>query len=78
MISNLVKNAIGIYIIVFFGVYIIKPKSLFEDRYKKPRQFGIGYSRDNEKKTLFSISTANLVLAITSFILAKHKGEIWH
>lgn len=66
--KDVLKNSIFMFVTVFLIVYFIKPKVFFQDD-KNTRQFGVGYSRDKEKKTLFSLSIVVPILAIFSLLV---------
>ena len=65
--SNL-KNAIISFAASLLLIYLFKPRLLFDDN-KRVRQFGVGFNRDKERKTLFNMSVFVLILAITCFAI---------
>jgi uncharacterized membrane protein YozB (DUF420 family) len=68
MIKNIVRNnitttSIGIFIILFFLIYFLKPSFLFE-KDGSIRSFGIG----NYKKTIVPIWLFSIILAILCYL----------
>lgn len=57
------KFAVCSFLALLFGLYIVKPGFLFEDQGKR-RQFGLGYTRDHEKKTLFDMTVITVFLSL--------------
>jgi len=58
------KQALIAFLLVFLSIYATKPKWLFEDRTGQRRQFGLGYTRDQEKRTLFDMTVVTVILGI--------------
>lgn len=70
-LEDSVKNAISIFFATFLSIYFVKPALLFDEHSKKRREFGIGFNRDKEKKTLFDLTIVMIVLSVLSVILSK-------
>ena len=64
------KNAITLFLVCFFLLYYKKPGILFEERTEAVRAFGIGFNRDQERKTLFSLHVVTIALAIAAYTIA--------
>jgi hypothetical protein len=58
------QNALVTFLFTFLVIYAIKPSCLFEERTGRPRQFGLGYTRDQEKCTLFNLTIFTIILGI--------------
>lgn len=62
------SKAIYIFIFIILLLYILKPNCLFEEQKRRvPRQFGIGFTRSYEKKTIFNFTTLIVITAILSY-----------
>jgi hypothetical protein len=62
------KNALLLYLATFFIIFLVKPGSMFDKRTKKPLEFGLGFNRDRERKTLFALPVTVPLLAIVCFM----------
>ena len=70
MSGTVVKNAIVLYAGVLLILYVLKPRVLFLEQSKRTREFGVGYNRDGEKRTLFSLPSLIPVVSVTCFGLS--------
>lgn len=61
-------NALIVYIVALLAIFLTKPRSLFNEKTKRPREFGLGFNRDKEKKTLFSLPVIVVFLAMICFV----------
>lgn len=66
--GSTLKNAIISFVASMLLIYIFKPRLLFDDS-KRVRQFGVGFNRDKERKTLFNMSVFVIILAIICFAM---------
>jgi len=67
MDANLI-NALTLFIGIMLTLYLIKPVVLFDED-KRIRQFGVGFNRDKQRKTLFNMTLVVVLAAILSFAL---------
>lgn len=57
------KISIATFIAAILILYATKPTFLFEDNGHR-RQFGLGYNRDHENKTIFDMTVVVVILAV--------------
>ena len=63
-----IKNAFFIFISILLSLYFIKPNWLFEEHSGKRREFGVGFNRDGERKTLFDMTIIVIIVSILASI----------
>lgn len=59
-----------IFTLVLVSVYYIKPRFLFQDN-GKLSEFGVGYTKNNEKRTLFHMIILVFILALLIVFIGK-------
>ena len=62
------KNALYIFFFILLTIYFTKPALLFEERSGRKREFGVGFNRDGEKKTLFDMTIIVVVASLISVV----------
>lgn len=68
VIESQVMNMIYMYSICVFILYLTKPACFF-DKECKLRQFGVGYNSNQQKKTLFHMNIALLMLVFVIYLV---------
>jgi hypothetical protein len=58
-----IQSNFGIFLIIILLVYYFKPPLLFDDDGKR-KQFGLGYTSDYRKKTMFDVTTFIIIISI--------------
>ena len=66
-----VKTACLIFAICLVFLYVRKPSLMFEEYTQRPRQFGLGFNRDRERRTLFSLSVTVVPIAALAWVIAE-------
>src|SRR6478609_1498776 len=61
--SGSLRSSITIFLFIILLIYAIKPPFLFDSSGKR-RPFGLGYTRDHEKKTLFDLTVIVVVISV--------------
>jgi len=56
-----VRAPLTLFLLSFLALYSLKPNFLFEGKHRRP--FGVGYTRDFEKKTLFDLTVVTILLS---------------
>jgi hypothetical protein len=65
--SNL-KHTILIFVAVILFIYFLKPRFIYKPN-GLPRTYGFGYDDDGYKKTVYSLNTTVLFIAIILYYL---------
>ncbi len=62
------RNALTLFVGIMLTLYFIKPMMLFDEE-KRVRQFGVGFNRDKQRKTLFNMTLVTILVAVICFAL---------
>ncbi len=62
------KNSVLLFSALLILLHVIRPRILFDEQTGRPRPFGLGYNRDSQKRTLFSMSTIIPALACLCWV----------
>lgn len=69
-IDPALQRSTALFAAILLVIYLTRPRVLFDDSTSRPRPFGLGFNRDSQKRTLFSLSTIIPPLACLSWIIA--------
>lgn len=71
LMTNSVKNAIVIFVVLEIILYIAKPRLMFDDR-GNYKPFGIGYNRQLKKQTLFTFANVTILLSCLTYVISQY------
>lgn len=61
------KTALLINTLIMLVIWSLKPAFCFNEMSGKRREFGMGYTRDKEKRTLFDITMVTILVSFMTF-----------
>ncbi len=64
------ERSMLLFATILITFYILRPRILFDEHTGRPRPFGLGYNRDWQKRTLFSLPTMIPAVACLCWVIA--------
>ena len=66
------QRPLTLFVTIMLAIYVFRPRIMFDEHTLRLRPFGVGYNRDAQKRTLFSLSSMIVPIACLCWVLGRY------